>query len=74
MLKKCIDVCLLLPGIVTFAQKKVKPSPADLFKEQAISDIQSQYDVYKNTALQIWDYAELGYKENKSSALLQKIL
>jgi aminobenzoyl-glutamate utilization protein B len=43
-------------------------------KSQAISDIQSNFEANKKTALQIWDNAELGYKEVKSSALLQNIL
>ena len=43
-------------------------------KSQAVTDIQSHYDEYKKIALQIWDYAEVGYKEVKSSALLQKTL
>jgi len=43
-------------------------------KAQALSDIQSHYDEYKKIALQIWDYAEVGYKEVKSSALLQATL
>ncbi|MES2645331.1 MAG: amidohydrolase [Bacteroidota bacterium] len=36
--------------------------------------MQSGYDVYKKTALAIWDYAEVGYKEIKSAALLQNTL
>ncbi|MEP7268933.1 MAG: amidohydrolase [Saprospiraceae bacterium] len=47
---------------------------SESIKTQAISDIQSQYETYKKTALQIWDYSELGYKEQKSSALLQSLL
>ncbi len=43
-------------------------------KSAAISDIQSKYSDYKAIALQIWKYAEVGYKEVKSSALLQKTL
>ncbi|WP_291121448.1 amidohydrolase [Flavobacterium sp. UBA6026] len=43
-------------------------------KSQAISDIESSYDANKKTALQIWNNAELGYKEVKSSGLLQNIL
>jgi aminobenzoyl-glutamate utilization protein B len=43
-------------------------------KAQAVRDIQSHYDEYKKIAGQIWDYAEVGYKEVKSSALLQKTL
>ncbi|HEV3325226.1 MAG TPA: M20/M25/M40 family metallo-hydrolase, partial [Puia sp.] len=43
-------------------------------KSAAINDIQSKYSDYKAIALQIWKYAEVGYKEVKSSALLQKTL
>jgi len=43
-------------------------------KAQALTDIQSHYEDYKKIALQIWDYAEVGYKEVKSTALLQKTL
>lgn len=43
-------------------------------KTRVMSDIQSHYDEYKKIALTIWDYAEVGYKEVKSSALLQKTL
>ena len=43
-------------------------------KKEVAASIQSGYDNYKNIALSIWNYAELGYKENQSSALLQKTL
>lgn len=58
-----------------FAQKK-KPivAPEEGLKTTAIQNIQTSYDQYKNIALQIWNYAELGYKEVKSSALLQETL
>lgn len=38
------------------------------------ADIDSNYDKYRKTALQIWNFAELGYKEYKSSELLQSML
>jgi aminobenzoyl-glutamate utilization protein B len=44
------------------------------YKKEAIADIQSKYNDYSGVALQIWNYAEVGYKEYKSSALLQKTL
>jgi len=47
---------------------------SEVLKDQAIKDIQSKYDDYKKVALQIWNYAEVGYKEVKSSALHQKTL
>jgi aminobenzoyl-glutamate utilization protein B len=46
----------------------------DALKNETASTIQSGYDAYKKIALSIWDYAELGYKENKSSTLLQNTL
>lgn len=56
------------------AQKK-KPVPAaDKWKQQAKQDLDLQYGYYKDIALRIWDYSELGYKEQKSSALLQQTL
>jgi aminobenzoyl-glutamate utilization protein B len=60
--------------LVVTAQKKNTRSVNDEYKVQAAAGIQGQYDMYRQVALQIWDYAELGYKEVKSSALLQKTL
>ncbi|MBA4197175.1 MAG: amidohydrolase [Chitinophaga sp.] len=69
---------LLIAGMFSFsfihAQKKVAPNPVDNFKTEALSDIQSDYEKYKKIALTIWDYAEVGYKEVKSSALHQQTL
>ncbi len=64
----------LLLTLSLSAQKKPIVTKDDQFKTQATTDIQAHYDQYKNMALQIWDYAEVGYKEVKSSALLQKTL
>jgi aminobenzoyl-glutamate utilization protein B len=46
----------------------------DALKNEASTNIQSGYDAYKKIALSIWDYAELGFKESKSSTLLQTTL
>ncbi|NIM35275.1 MAG: amidohydrolase [Hydrotalea flava] len=54
-----------------FAQTPQKPNA---LKQTAMADLQSQYNTYKNVALQIWNFAEVGYKEVKSSALLQEQL
>jgi aminobenzoyl-glutamate utilization protein B len=53
---------------------KSKGDPVSKYKSQAISDLQSQYDLYRDIAMRIWDYAELGFKETKSSAFHQKTL
>ena len=34
-----------------------------VLKSSAITDIQSKYSDYKAIALQIWNYAEVGYKK-----------
>jgi aminobenzoyl-glutamate utilization protein B len=59
----CTNLCV--------AQKK---SAAVTVKSAAIQELQNGYDDYKKIALQIWGYAEVGYKEYKSSALLQQTL
>jgi aminobenzoyl-glutamate utilization protein B len=56
------------------AQKKIPKNTSTAVKDEAINDIQAKYNEYKDIALQIWNYAEVGYKEVKSSALLQKTL
>ena len=64
---------LIILSIAATAQKKPAANDEAL-KNIAAADIQSHYDQYKNIALQIWGFAEVGYKEIKSSALLQKTL
>jgi len=67
-------ISAFLPALLANAQKKPSTAKDDLLKTEAAADIQSHYDQYKSTALQIWNFAEVGYKEVKSSALLQKTL
>jgi aminobenzoyl-glutamate utilization protein B len=56
--------------------QKGNPKIPDLSKEKQaiINSLDNTYTIYKETALKIWDYAELGYKEEKSFALLQQTL
>jgi aminobenzoyl-glutamate utilization protein B len=56
------------------AQKKPIVSKDDQLKTQASTSIQSNYEQYKTMAFQIWNFAEVGYKEVQSSGLLQKTL
>jgi aminobenzoyl-glutamate utilization protein B len=65
----CLLLAVAFPATGLLAQ-----SPDTALKIRAMGDIQTHYDEYKKIALQIWDYAEVGYKEVKSSALLQKTL
>ncbi|MGA1379686.1 MAG: M20 family metallopeptidase, partial [Chitinophagaceae bacterium] len=53
---------------------KVVASPEEGFKAAVIQILQNAYPSYRDIALQIWNYAELGYKEVKSSALLVETL
>lgn len=74
MIKKCFfysGISILLFGAAT-AQKN--NADIDKMKADAIQNIQSQYGLYKNMGLDIWNFSEVGYKEVKSSALLQKTL
>ena len=66
-----IALSLSLCCYTAYSQDK---SNIEKWKVVSIQNIQSQYPSYKDIALQIWNYAEVGYKEVKSSALLQKTL
>ncbi|CAN5350208.1 M20 family metallopeptidase [soil metagenome] len=68
-----LSCCLLLTAFYSFSQNN-NPKTAENLKTTAAKDIQAGYDDYKKIALTIWDYAEVGYKENKSSLLLQQTL
>jgi aminobenzoyl-glutamate utilization protein B len=72
-MRKIFSAILLfiLSMIQLQAQKK---DPFAALKESAITDLQSQYGKYKNIAYSIWSYAEVGYKETRSTALLQATL
>lgn len=67
------SILTLTTGFNCIAQSNNNKSN-DALKNEAATTIQSGYDTYKRIALSIWDYAELGYKEIKSSALLQNTL
>ena len=67
---------ILLPLLVSPFLPAIcqKPANTNVLKDQAIKTIDAGYTGYKQTALQIWDFAEVGYKEVKSTALLQEEL
>ena len=72
--KILLGCTLILCSTMVSAQKKKGVNPADLMKAEATHCIDSNYTQYKNIAMEIWNNAELGYKEKKSTALLQKTL
>lgn len=53
------------------AQKAPATQP---LKTTAAQNLQAAYPQYKDIALQIWNWAELGYKEERSAALLAQTL
>lgn len=55
----------LLSGLMVFGLKA---------QEKTYSNLDRQAEHYGDIALQIWNWAEMGYKEVKSSELLQKTL
>ena len=74
-MRKFISAILILFFSITlFAQKKKTSDPSAKLKEEAIQYLQSRADQYKRNAMDIWSFAELGYKEIKSAALHQQTL
>ncbi|MBL7816816.1 MAG: amidohydrolase [Saprospiraceae bacterium] len=70
MKKQFYFLCFLALGLVSTAEAQQK----EALKNEAIKDLDGKYADYKNIAMQIWNHAELGYKEVESSKLHQKTL
>jgi aminobenzoyl-glutamate utilization protein B len=65
VMKKIIAVCLLLSFIGVQAQKT---------KSEILKSIDGKFDFYSDIAQKIWGFAEVGFQEKQSSALLQQTL
>jgi aminobenzoyl-glutamate utilization protein B len=60
---------------ITLALAASFPAAADEAEDQAvIAAVGDRYELTESLASQMWDWAEVGYQESKSSALLQKTL
>lgn len=57
-----------LAGLAGSAQQATDPGPG------LLASIDAKHDHYARVARQIWDHPELGFQEERSSALLQKTL
>ncbi len=66
----CI-ILLLLAGTVSAQKKK---TDAQKSKQEIIKLIDAEQARYASLADKIWEFAEVGYQEVKSSALLQETL
>lgn len=73
MKKLTFHACFALLFLLFFTQKTVAQQKEAL-KTESIKNLDGKYADYKAIAMQIWENAELGYKEVKSSALHQKTL
>ena len=69
-----LSVLSLALGGICMAQNSDNSKSIDILKNEVAKNIQSGYEAYKKIALNIWDYAEVGFKETKSSVLLQNTL
>ena len=69
-----LSILSLLFGYNCMAQKNAPDKKINPLKTEAANYLQSNYEKYKTIAISIWDYAEVGFKENKSSLLLQNTL
>lgn len=47
---------------------------AQKFKKQLFADLESKQQSYETASLKIWNLAEVGYQEEKSSKILQELL
>lgn len=70
MKKLLLTATVCAAAFVLYAQTAGTAS----LKANAIRSLDVKYEDYKKIALQIWNFAEVGYKEQKSSALLQQTL
>ena len=72
-MKQILILACVLLSVQVMAQKKSKIDPStqkvNANKEAALAALSSAYEADKKIALQIWEYAEVGYKEVKSAAL-----
>jgi aminobenzoyl-glutamate utilization protein B len=73
-MKYLLSFLLFSTCTFTFAQKKVTVSKTDASKKEAMLHLENNAAPYKEVALKIWDYSEVGYKEEKSSSLLKDML
>jgi len=73
-MKKIMLFFITCTAVIDLSAQKSAAAKEDVLKDNAALSIQSDYTLYRDMALQIWDYAEVGYKEVRSSSLLQQSL
>lgn len=63
-----------LPSILFLLLLAFGSANAQKYKKEVIQNLDQKEAEYSQTALQIWEWAEIGYQETKSSSLLQETL
>lgn len=66
MIHRLLACCLALAPLASL--------PAQTTKQDVVQKIDASKSTYADIAMKIWGYAEVGYQETKSSALLQEQL
>ncbi|UHG90578.1 amidohydrolase [Spirosoma oryzicola] len=71
-----LTTALLLPflAVAQPKPKKAASSAVDADKKTVIADLDKRFPEYAGISKQIWDFAELGYQEEKSAQLLEEQL
>jgi aminobenzoyl-glutamate utilization protein B len=73
-MKARILFLLLSQSLTLHAQTLAPVKKISEIKSASMSRIAAQTEIYRMAALQIWNFAEVGYKEYKSSAVLVDLL
>ncbi len=69
------SILLLILSVLTLSlNAQLKNILSEKEKEAILQSIESNADTYFESAMKIWEYAEMGYQEKKSSAHLKKVL
>lgn len=72
MLQKFISACCLAASLLGYSQLFAQNNAT--LKTTTLQQLDKRYTEYQTIARNIWEFAEVGYKENKSSALLKETL
>ncbi len=73
-MKKCISTALTALLLGTALQAAPRADDAPVGQAAVLDKIEAQYDETARVARQLWEWAEVGYREEKSSGLLQEQL
>ena len=74
-IKSFLFIFLLMAFVKSHAQKGEKTIDKSAEqKKEIIKNLDGKYGYYKEQAMAIWNFAEVGFQEEKSSSLLQQIL